>query len=649
MPLRDDLLRPISEESPAGIDLTYDKVFDQIKEARTEDDESLPTGNWSRPLKRADRPLVVRLSGEALATRSKDLRLAGWYGEALLRCESFLLLTPILEVLHRLQEQFWERLYPLQEADGDLGRRAGALESAGTQLATQLKLLPLTRTGVNYVQAQDARALGYERDQTTPENKAHYQDALQRGRLVLEELDKAVADTPKAFYAETDRALGDALGAIEALDEFHGERYADDPPSFVRLKTAISDVRRFVAGVLTEKRKLEPDPAPEMAAETAPTVVLDPFSRFDQGVLRVAPVDDSRGGVEHGSSGEEVQQLGHASMELMSTAVVAASPLSLSSPEASPNTRQAALAQIAGIVRFLVQEGTALETAYALAAAPGVAVLFRAKFDEAWPAPATGVRQTLRKLAREEKWAALERAGLEAMASNPEMVWLDLHRYVWQAAAELGHVALTASVIATVLGCLRHLPELGKAVLEDDTPMASMETQSWLRALQPELAGENSLAADRVSAEVFATFGRGSADRSKRGGPATDTFTDALQMVKQGRAAEAISLLYSEAEQQPSGRLRFERRLQTAELCLQTGHAAVAHPLLVDLTAELERRTLEGWESASLLGKPLALMIRCLDQGVSASENRNTLFARLCRLDPVAAAGLNGDKPGKAG
>ena len=120
-------------------------------------------------------------------------------------------------------------------------------------------------------------------------------------------------------------------------------------------------------------------------------------------------------------------------------------------------------------------------------------------------------------------------------------------------------------------------------------------------------------------------------------------------MVKQGRAAEAISLLYSEAEQQPSGRLRFERRLQTAELCLQTGHAAVAHPLLVDLTAELERRTLEGWESASLLGKPLALMIRCLDQGVSASENRQTLFARLCRLDPVAAAGLNGDKPGKAG
>lgn len=93
----------------------------------------------------------------------------------------------------------------------------------------------------------------------------------------------------------------------------------------------------------------------------------------------------------------------------------------------------------------------------------------------------------------------------------------------------------------------------------------------------------------------------------------------------------------------------FERRLQTAELCLQAGHAKVAQPLLADLTAELERRTLEGWESASLLGKPLALTIRCLDGGATSTENRDTLFARLCRLDPVAAAALDRRDAGGTG
>ena len=45
MPLREDLLTPIAGENPSGADLYYDKVFDQIKEARREDDESLPEGD----------------------------------------------------------------------------------------------------------------------------------------------------------------------------------------------------------------------------------------------------------------------------------------------------------------------------------------------------------------------------------------------------------------------------------------------------------------------------------------------------------------------------------------------------------------------------------------------------------------------------
>lgn len=63
MPLRDDLLNPVPGENPSGKSLRYERVYDQIKEARTEDDESIPTGAWQRQVKKADFLLVIKLAG----------------------------------------------------------------------------------------------------------------------------------------------------------------------------------------------------------------------------------------------------------------------------------------------------------------------------------------------------------------------------------------------------------------------------------------------------------------------------------------------------------------------------------------------------------------------------------------------------------
>jgi len=51
MPLPENLLTPISEESPAGGDLYYDNLFHEIKEARREDDDKLPEGQSHRRLR----------------------------------------------------------------------------------------------------------------------------------------------------------------------------------------------------------------------------------------------------------------------------------------------------------------------------------------------------------------------------------------------------------------------------------------------------------------------------------------------------------------------------------------------------------------------------------------------------------------------
>src|SRR5467141_3065773 len=124
MPLREDLLVPIPGENPSGSDVRYDTkllLFDKIREARRQDD-SLAQGDWQHERKVADYGMVSKLAQEALATKTKDLQLAAWLTEALLRTEGFAGLRQGLMLCAGLVENFWDSLYPPIE-DGDLDLR----------------------------------------------------------------------------------------------------------------------------------------------------------------------------------------------------------------------------------------------------------------------------------------------------------------------------------------------------------------------------------------------------------------------------------------------------------------------------------------------------------------------------------------------
>ena len=80
------LLAPVPETDGApggaGVSLRYDPAMVAIRQAREEDDASLPLGDWARPLKRADWPAVALQCSQLLRERSKDLQLAAWLLEA---------------------------------------------------------------------------------------------------------------------------------------------------------------------------------------------------------------------------------------------------------------------------------------------------------------------------------------------------------------------------------------------------------------------------------------------------------------------------------------------------------------------------------------------------------------------------------------
>jgi len=86
-----------------------------------------------------------------------------------------------------------------------------------------------------------------------------------------------------------------------------------------------------------------------------------------------------------------------------------------------------------------------------------------------------------------------------------------------------------------------------------------------------------------------------------------------------------------------SGRLRFQRKVQLAQICMASGYEAIALPILEEIGKEIQQRNLEEWEAPDMLAHPLVLLLRCLHKLDGSPEVRQQVYARICRLDPIQA------------
>ena len=56
-----------------------------------------------------------------------------------------------------------------------------------------------------------------------------------------------------------------------------------------------------------------------------------------------------------------------------------------------------------------------------------------------------------------------------------------------------------------------------------------------------------------------------------------------MGMARSGDVQQAIEVLTREIAHERSGRARFQRKIQLAQICMSTGHEAIAYPILVEL------------------------------------------------------------------
>jgi len=214
----EDLIVPISEDQPTGVDIrenrSADSLFQKIKDAR----------NTARGLERkysedSDNPLdhwriVLEIAPEILKNESKDLDIACWYVEALVRIKGFAGLRDGLELIHQFVELFWENLYPMPDEDG-VETRVLQLAGLNGQGAEGVLVAPIRRVVFT------------EGDEPGPFGFWQYQQALEANNIAdenekrkkLDSLDFSLADIEKAVASSTSKFFVDQRDDLEITIE----------------------------------------------------------------------------------------------------------------------------------------------------------------------------------------------------------------------------------------------------------------------------------------------------------------------------------------------------------------------------------------------------------------------------------------------
>jgi type VI secretion system protein ImpA len=571
------LLQPIPGDNPSGQDLRYEPVYGEIKEARREEDDN-PQGDWATERKVADWQEVIKLATESLATQSKDLQLAAWLTEGLLRKEGYGGLRSGLELIKGLLENFWDTLYPEVE-DGDLELRSAPLSWLGLKTDMTVRRVPLVRGGYDFIRYEESLSVGFEADATDRSRSEARNQKIEEGKLSGEEWEKAFTETPKANLKQTVADINASVALVAEIDKI-GDKFEDAAPSYTVLKKALEDVQRLANTLLKNKLAVDPDPIEEVA---------------------LAGVEGGEGAVAMTGDGTLT---------------------------AEPVSREDAVGRVTGAARWLRQNDPLNPAPYLMLRGLRWGEV-RANAGHLEPrllvAPTTPLRSQLKSLLLDSKWAALLEACESAMAQPCGRGWLDLQRYAIVAASQLGkeYYPVEMALRAAFKAYLEDMPEIAQATMMDDTPAANSETLQWIASEFGDGAGAAPGSARHRDGTPFA------------GGDARES--EALDLARAGRTEDAVSLLARLLEQEHSMRGRFRLRTQLCSILVDAGCERIAQPILEELMSQVDAYKLEEWESGPTVAEPMGLLIKVLTKFEMDEETRNTLYLRICKLDPNLA------------
>jgi type VI secretion system protein ImpA len=255
------LLAPIPGDKAVGVDLRTDpsptSPYYVIKDARSAaraierqviggEDANSPRPDW-RP--------VIQHGNKVLAEKSKDLEITAYMIESLVRINSFAGLRDGFRLARELCEKYWDNLYPLPDEEG-IETRVAALtglngEGGDGTLIGPITWVPLTDSPnlgrLSLANFKEAGNLDKVTDPKAREKK------IAAGALSMEMFEKAVAETPKPFYATLMDDLTRSMEEFTKLTAELTKRCGDRSPPSSAIRDSMVAVQDIVKSVAKNK------------------------------------------------------------------------------------------------------------------------------------------------------------------------------------------------------------------------------------------------------------------------------------------------------------------------------------------------------------------------------------------------------------
>ncbi len=294
LPDIDALLAPLAGAAPAGPSLRYDPLYLGIRQAREEDDASVPMGEWERPLKKADWTAVSARCVELLGSRSKDFQAAAWLCEAWIRLHQVEGFNAAADLLTGLVERYWDTGHPLIE-DGDDDARVAPFiwinENLPLALKLHLVLLHLPDRMPPAVSLADwDQALIADHQKKGDASKTTGAPALTR-----EELTAAANGKNLLALVAMSGQLQLAIAKWDALTALLDKKMSANPPSVTRVGEMLRRIERAVIGLIDGRDPRPLSASPAAAAEETitideehPVAAANPTTETSAGIPEVA-------------------------------------------------------------------------------------------------------------------------------------------------------------------------------------------------------------------------------------------------------------------------------------------------------------------------------------------------------------------------
>ena len=597
----DSLLAPIPGDAPAGQYLRNQPAYDQIRDSLKPPDTA-PGGVWQREQVMVDYGAIVRDASTLLARRTKDLDVAVWLAEALVHERGLGAIVAGLELTARLIDTYWDTVYPAIDEDGDEGFRARPINRLNTIFMAPLQQLGITRdarladqfTVAQYSASRDVPTEA--KASASSEQSAKREKAIAEGIPSPEDVDKAIAGTPREHYVELASEIAAARQAADQLQTLCNQRFqTDDRPYLEKLANQLEGLQNTVESLLRGKPAAAPQPGPPSFA--APSA---------------APTESYAAAAAYAPAPEP--------------AAAAAGPLS---PEGIP-----------ALAASMRQSDASDPVPYMLLRSwrYGPLLARGTPVDESQlEAPATEVRTALRRAVLNSDWSEALAQTETGMQHPSGACWLDLQYHSHRAATELGYTGVAAAIKGMLAGYLQALPDLPRLLMLDGSPTAAPDTTAWIRdevLVDPNAARKESL--DEVRTIDFEE------QRDVFDGAPPDPFDVAESELSSGRFTEAFRVLSEAAVRETTGRGRAQRKVQLAKICVESGQHRIALPILREICRGFEELHLDTWEPQDFVAAPLAMLYQCLSHLEENAEERRRVYDRLCALHPMKALELGG-------